>query len=120
MKKIFKFLTPLIIALICTTLTSVGVTSEKVYAGTAPKLTQFKIMGLSNSGYYGTQRRYIPKQYISEKSRFEGPSVYIVTTQQGYGNISYSIDGGSYHRGKDIEKFPHIGSNNIVTGWTSV
>ena len=120
MKKTFKFLTVAMITLLVTVLVALGGTAQKASAGPAPKLTQFQIVGLSNRGYYGSNKNYIPKEYISEKSRFKQSSIYIFTSQLGYGNISYSIDGGSYQRGYGIDKIPFTGTGNIVYGWASV
>lgn len=99
--------------------------SEKVLAAPAPALSQFQVLGCSTPEIYNYNdgKTYIPKDILS-KGKLAGSTVYIVTKQMGYGRLSYSIDGRSYERGTQIDKFPIQGYDSngarAVVGWVSV
>lgn len=122
MKKITRIFSVFISVFLFATTIALANSTQKVSAAPAPRLTQFQIVGLAKPSEFNGQGGYIPRNQI-DYNDFDS-NVYIITRQMGYGNISYSIDGGSYRSGVEIVRSPIQGYDSngarAVVGWITV
>ena len=118
MKKITKIFSVFITVFLFASALVLTSSAEKASAAPAPGLSSFSILGCADQNAYD-QEQYYPRQYLSD---LKFPStVYIFTNQEGYGNTTYSIDGGSYERPSSSKWYPRNGWIDAysygVTGW---
>ncbi|WP_373845099.1 hypothetical protein [Clostridium sp.] len=98
----------------------IGLHSQKVFAGRAPVLTSFEIVGYSWPNLYGTEGNYYLKNAASSVV-VQDNTVYIVTKEMGYDSgIAFHVD-GQYLKGNQLlYSYPINGSGNVVVGFYRV
>lgn len=124
MKKLTKIFSVFITAFLLTTVVALTSSAEKASAvATAPGVTYFKITGFANKGFYDKNNGCLPIKYASQVT-VAGPQVYFSYDQIGYGNVRYSVDGGSYQYGNTIKTKPYSKMDQYgrytVYAWSNV
>ena len=124
MKKLTKIFSVFITVFLFTTTVVLTSSAEKASAvATAPGVTYFKITGFVNKAFYDRNGGCLPIQYSSNVS-IAGPQIYFSYDQIGYGNVRYSVDGGSYQYGQTIKDKPYSRMDQYgrytVYAWSNV
>lgn len=109
LKKVVSF----IFVFVLITGSFLGFSSSKIFAASAPPITEFYIMGYSWSDLYTGTYNYWDKSY-ADTVPVPDSTPYIVTYQMGYGAIL------SPYTMNTIDAFPITDSNNIVVGFVKV
>lgn len=126
MKKITRIFSVFIAVFLFTTAVVLTGSTQKASAvAAAPGLTQFKITGFANKAFYDkNNERCLPKEYANNIA-IVGPEVYLSYIKVGYGNVRYSIDGGSYQNAiRTVKDTPYSQWNKYgqyaVYAWSNV
>ncbi|SFU34810.1 protein of unknown function [Clostridium sp. DSM 8431] len=125
MKKLTKVFSVFFTVLLLASVAVLGTSAQKASAAPAPKLTQLQIIGCSTPEIYNYDNRHliIPRESLSS-GKFAGSTIYVATHQMGYGQLSFSVDGGAYQRVNEIDRFYINGFDSngarAVVGWNVV